>query len=57
MRRGPVSYTHLEINSRDETYFAYDEAEKAEFLKKLEGQKYTIQRSKGCLLYTSTMLQ
>ena len=36
-----------EINSRDETYFAYDEAEKAEFLKKLEGQKYTIQRSKG----------
>lgn len=36
-----------EITSKDETYFAYDEAEKAEFLKKLEGQKYTIQRSKG----------
>ncbi len=36
-----------EIASKDETYFAYDEGEKAEFLKKLEGQKYTIQRSKG----------
>ncbi len=36
-----------EINSKDETYFAYDESEKAEFLKKLEGRKYTIQRSKG----------
>lgn len=36
-----------EINTKDETYFAYDETEKAEFLKKLEGQKYTIQRSKG----------
>ncbi|WP_322199711.1 DNA gyrase/topoisomerase IV subunit B [Acutalibacter intestini] len=36
-----------EITSKDETYFAYDETEKAEFLKKLEGKKYTIQRSKG----------
>ncbi len=36
-----------EITSKDETYFAYDETEKAEFLKKLEGQKVTIQRSKG----------
>ncbi len=36
-----------EITTKDETYFAYDEGEKAEFLKKLEGQKYTIQRSKG----------
>lgn len=36
-----------EITSKDETYFAYNEQEKAEFLKKLEGQKYTIQRSKG----------
>ncbi len=36
-----------EITAKDETYFAYDEKEKAEFLKKLEGQKYTIQRSKG----------
>lgn len=36
-----------EITTKDETYFAYDETEKAEFLKKLEGQKYTIQRSKG----------
>ncbi len=36
-----------EITAKDETYFAYDEREKAEFVKKLEGQKYTIQRSKG----------
>ena len=28
-------------------YFAYDESEKADILKKLEGKKYTLQRSKG----------
>ena len=33
--------------SKDKIYFAYNEAEKAEILAKLEGQKYTIQRSKG----------
>ena len=33
--------------SKDKIYFAYNEFEKAEILKKLEGQKYTIQRSKG----------
>jgi DNA gyrase subunit B len=37
----------FEITSKGETYFAYNEAEKAEILKKLEGQKCTIQRSKG----------
>ena len=36
-----------EINTKTETYFAYNEPEKAEILKKLEGQKFTIQRSKG----------
>ena len=36
-----------EINAKDKTYFAYDEKEKAEILEKLEGKKYTIQRSKG----------
>ena len=36
-----------EINSGGETYFAYDEKEKAEILAKLEGTKYTLQRSKG----------
>ena len=36
-----------EINSKNKTYFAFDEREKAEILKKLENQKYTIQRSKG----------
>ena len=33
--------------ARDEIYFAYNEAEKAEILEGLEGKKYTIQRSKG----------
>ncbi len=36
-----------EINCKDKTYFAFDEKEKADILAKLEGQKYTIQRSKG----------
>ncbi len=36
-----------EINSKNQTFFAFDEREKAEILAKLEGQKYTIQRSKG----------
>jgi DNA gyrase subunit B len=29
------------------TYFAYTEAEKADVLRRIEGQKFTIQRSKG----------
>ena len=37
----------FEITCRDDTYFAYNEFEKAEILKKLEGKKVTIQRSKG----------
>ncbi len=36
-----------EINAKDNTYFAYDEKEKTEILTKLDGKKYTIQRSKG----------
>lgn len=36
-----------EITSKDETYFAYTEQEKADFLSKLQGKKFTIQRSKG----------
>ncbi len=36
-----------EITSKDNTYFAYNEREKDDFLNQLEGQKYTIQRSKG----------
>lgn len=36
-----------EINAKDDTYFAYTEPEKEQVLKKLEGKKYTIQRSKG----------
>jgi DNA gyrase subunit B len=37
----------FEIRTKDETYFAYTEKEKDNFLKQLEGKKYTVQRSKG----------
>ena len=37
----------FEITAKDKTYFAYTEGERAEILAKLEGKKYTIQRSKG----------
>ena len=37
----------FEINCKDKTWFAYNEQEKAEILKKLEGKKISIQRSKG----------
>ena len=37
----------FEITTKDETYFAYDEFEKGEILKKLGNTKYTLQRSKG----------
>lgn len=36
-----------EISYKDKSYFAFDENEKAEILKELEGKRYTIQRSKG----------
>lgn len=36
-----------EITYRDKSYFAFDESEKAAILKKLEGKKILIQRSKG----------
>ena len=36
-----------EINSKNETYFAYTESEKQNYLNKLGSNKYTIQRSKG----------
>ncbi len=36
-----------EITTKDKTYFAYAEAEKADVLQKIGKQKYTIQRSKG----------
>ena len=37
----------FEINCKDKTWFAYNEQEKAEILKTLEGKKVSIQRSKG----------
>ena len=37
----------FEINCGNDTYFAYNEREKAEILAKIEGKRYTIQRSKG----------
>ena len=36
-----------EITAKDQTYFAYSDAEKVKICKTLEGQKYTLQRSKG----------
>lgn len=36
-----------EIECRGKSYFAFDEGEKAEVLKQLDGKKYNIQRSKG----------
>ena len=37
----------FEITTRDKTWFAYTEKEKAEILKRLDGQKCTVARSKG----------
>ena len=37
----------FEITTKDNIYFAYNEFEKADILRQLEGQKYTLQRSKG----------
>ncbi len=37
----------FEINTKDKTYFAYTEKEKADILSSLGNAKYTVQRSKG----------
>ena len=37
----------FEITTKDRTYFAYDEKERVKILSQIEGQKYTLQRSKG----------
>ena len=37
----------FEINTKDKTYFAYTEGEKAAILKKLDGKRFTVARSKG----------
>ena len=37
----------FEIESKGKTYFAYSDREKAEIVKKLDGAKHTISRSKG----------
>ena len=36
-----------EINTKTDTYFAYNENEKTKILEDIDGQKYIIQRSKG----------
>ncbi|MFV0412991.1 MAG: toprim domain-containing protein, partial [Oscillospiraceae bacterium] len=36
-----------EITTKKKTYFAYNEMEKAEILKRIGDEKYTLQRSKG----------
>ena len=37
----------FEITTKKDTYFAYNEKEKADILEKLGDTKYTVQRSKG----------
>jgi DNA gyrase subunit B len=37
----------FEVSTKDKTYFAYSEREKAEILEKIGEAKYTLQRSKG----------
>lgn len=37
----------FEVQTKDETYFAYTEGEKNEITTKLSGRKFTVQRSKG----------
>lgn len=37
----------FEITTKERTYFAYDEKERVKILQMIEGQKYTLQRSKG----------
>ena len=37
----------FEISTKDKTWFAYSDAEKNTIVKKLEGKKYTVNRSKG----------
>lgn len=37
----------FEINTKNKTYFAYNEAEKTAILEEIKDQKYDIQRSKG----------
>ena len=46
----------FEITCKDKTYFAYDEFERAQIVKKLEGKKYTLQRSKGLGENTAEMM-
>ena len=36
-----------EINTKTDTYFAYNESEKSKILEEIDGHKYIIQRSKG----------
>lgn len=37
----------FEVSTKNQTYFAYNEQEKADILTQIDGAKYTIQRSKG----------
>lgn len=48
----------FEITSKNDTFFAYDEPEKAEITARLdaEGRKYTLQRSKGLGENTADMM-
>ena len=43
----PLFEITVKEKGKDQTYFAYDEFEKADILKEIGNKKYTIQRSKG----------
>jgi DNA gyrase subunit B len=43
----PLFEINAKVNGKEETYFAYDEREKVQILKKIEGCKYVMHRSKG----------
>ena len=43
----PLFEITVKEKGEDKTYFAYDEFEKADIIKKLGSKKYTLQRSKG----------
>ena len=47
----------FEIETKNETFFAYDEREKDAILKRLEGKKYTINRFKGLGEATAPMME
>ncbi len=53
----PLFEINAKVGGNEETYFAYDEREKIQILKKLEGCKYVMHRSKGLGENTAQMMR